>query len=101
MAISPHASYSLEDVASHNQENSLWVIIDDKIFDLTSYLDDHPGGKKVLLSVGGQDATKKYHKYHRPAIMHKYGNDLCIGTLRRDSKPGKGLQKLFSSIFHR
>jgi cytochrome b involved in lipid metabolism len=39
-------SYSVHDVASHNMGDDLWVIIDDKIFDLTNYMHEHPGGKK-------------------------------------------------------
>lgn len=41
-------SYSPHDVASHNRLDDLWVIIYDKIFDLTNYVDEHPGGKKGL-----------------------------------------------------
>lgn len=39
-------SYSAHDVALHNECDNLWVIIDDRIFDLTNYMHEHPGGKK-------------------------------------------------------
>ena len=29
-----------------------------KVFDVTTYLDDHPGGAEVMLDVSGQDATE-------------------------------------------
>lgn len=31
-----------------------------KIYDVTSYLDDHPGGAEVMLEVAGQDATNMF-----------------------------------------
>ncbi|KAJ5965677.1 acyl-CoA dehydrogenase [Penicillium waksmanii] len=93
----PLPSYSVHDVASHNKSDDLWVIIDDKVFDLTNYMHEHPGGKKV--SIGGSDATKKYHKYHRPSAMTKYGDTLCVGVLEKDQK-GKGIfHRMISSIF--
>lgn len=42
----PPNLYSKQDVASHNTETDLWVIIEGRVFDLTDYLDSHPGGKK-------------------------------------------------------
>lgn len=55
----------------------------------------------VLISAGGSDATKKYHKYHQPSTMAKYGDSLCVGVLKKvDTKKGKkNFQKLVSSIF--
>lgn len=44
-------SYSLHDVSLHNKSDDLWVIVDDKIFDLTKYMDEHPGGKKGCISI--------------------------------------------------
>lgn len=45
---SPPQLYSKQDVASHNTETDLWVIIDGRVFDLTDYLDTHPGGRKSM-----------------------------------------------------
>ena len=37
-------TYSREDVAKHAARDDLWVIIDGKVYDLTEYVDEHPGG---------------------------------------------------------
>ena len=34
---------SAEEVSKHNHEGSVWVIIDDKVYDVTKFLLEHPG----------------------------------------------------------
>ncbi|OMJ11851.1 Ceramide very long chain fatty acid hydroxylase SCS7 [Smittium culicis] len=51
------ASYSRSDVSTHNSRDSLWVINNNKIYDISSFNDAHPGGSEWLLKFGGQDVT--------------------------------------------
>ncbi|XP_028293792.1 cytochrome b5 type B isoform X1 [Gouania willdenowi] len=52
--------YSLEDVKEHNLSNDTWLIIHDKVYDITSFLEEHPGGEEVLLEQAGADATESF-----------------------------------------
>lgn len=36
------------DVASHNKANDLWIIVDEDVYDLTKFQEEHPGGKKSV-----------------------------------------------------
>jgi cytochrome b involved in lipid metabolism len=53
-------AFTPEEVVSHASESSAWVIIDNGVYDLTSFLDDHPGGKKILLRNAGKDASEPF-----------------------------------------
>lgn len=46
----------------HNKPDDLWIIIDSYVYDLTDFLDSHPGGEAVLLmeDIAGQDATETF-----------------------------------------
>ena len=48
----------LADVQSHNTKKSCYVTIGSKVFDVTDFLDDHPGGGDLILEFGGQDVTE-------------------------------------------
>ncbi|KAG0005759.1 hypothetical protein BGZ80_005888 [Entomortierella chlamydospora] len=79
--------FSAEQVSAHNSENDCWVIIHDKVFDVTNFLNDHPGGKKIILKNAGTDATKQFVAFHNPGVLEKYGA-LCIGVVGEPPKAG-------------
>ncbi|KAL2558808.1 Cytochrome [Forsythia ovata] len=45
--------HTFEDVAEHNKIKDCWLIISGKVYDVTPFMDDHPGGDEVLLSATG------------------------------------------------
>lgn len=73
-------TYTRAEVAKHTTEDSLWFVIDSKVYDATDFVDAHPGGESVLRQVAGQDATVSFYNLHRHEVLSKY-EDLCIGTL--------------------
>lgn len=57
-------TFTTADVAAHNSASDLFIIVDEDVYDLTKFQDDHPGGKKILSRVAGKDASKQFWKYH-------------------------------------
>lgn len=49
------------ELAKHNSSNSCWLLISGKIYDVTSFLPDHPGEAKTILPDCGTDATAAYN----------------------------------------
>ena len=42
----------------HDKDQDCWIIIEGKVYDVSTYMDDHPGGKEIILEyTGGKDAT--------------------------------------------
>ncbi|KAJ2918555.1 hypothetical protein MD484_g1833, partial [Candolleomyces efflorescens] len=55
-----------KEVAKHNNRESCWIIVHDKVYDVTEFLDEHPGGSKIILKYAGKDATQEYDPIHPP-----------------------------------
>jgi len=81
--------FTLEQVATHNKENDCWIVIRNQViyknnlevYDVSSYVNLHPGGRRVLLSVAGTDATTMFERHHNTmVILHKY-EKLKIGVV--------------------
>ena len=49
--------FSVEEVQRHNTEIDAWIIHRGKVYDLSEFLERHPGGKDILLAYAGQDVT--------------------------------------------
>lgn len=49
-------------MAQHNKETDIWVVIGDHVYDLTSYMSEHPGGPIVLESKAGRNATAAFEQ---------------------------------------
>ncbi|KAI0827961.1 FMN-dependent dehydrogenase-domain-containing protein [Trametes gibbosa] len=55
-----------KEVAQHNSRESCWIIVHGKVYDVTEFLDDHPGGSRIILKYAGKDATAEYDPIHPP-----------------------------------
>ena len=80
----PAKTFTREEVREHTSDDSLWCVIDNTVYDLTEFIDAHPGGETVLQQVAGQDATSAFYNLHRHEVLSKY-SDLAIGTIKGES----------------
>ena len=56
--------YTIEEVEAANRRQKAWVAIRGNVYDLTSFVDKHPGGADFLLASVGRDATAMYESIH-------------------------------------
>jgi alkylation response protein AidB-like acyl-CoA dehydrogenase len=75
------ATYTREEVARHASSASNWVIIDNKVYDLTRFAAFHPGGKAFIDGVAGTDATAKFYSFHRQDVLRGSAVKYVIGTV--------------------
>lgn len=66
-------------IFNYNQENDRQVIIRKKVYDLTSFLKEHPGGADVILRYAGQDATEAFSAVHSPDILATLPSQCILG----------------------
>ncbi|KAL1845912.1 hypothetical protein Plec18170_009513 [Paecilomyces lecythidis] len=83
--------FTTSEVASHNTKKDLYMIIHDKVYDVTSFVDEHPGGEEVLLDVGGQDGTEAFEDVGHSDEAREILGPLEVGTLKR--QPGEAAPK--------
>lgn len=56
-------TYTKSEVARHNTASDCWVILHDRVYDVTSYLNLHPGGGKLIFRTAGT---------HTPVCRERY-----------------------------
>eukprot|EP01043_Picozoa_sp_COSAG02_P031375 COSAG02_NODE_2045_length_10020_cov_2.699224_1_plen_240_part_10 len=78
----PELLLSVEEVAKHCTAEDCWIILrGDQVFDVTDFADVHPGGRKMLTSYAGKDATAVFDQLHSQAIFESVASKFHIGTL--------------------
>ena len=55
------ARYNMSEVATHNSETDCWLVIEGKVYNVTSFIPNHPGGKAILAGCG-KDATVLFNE---------------------------------------
>lgn len=75
--------YSIEEVNKHNKDGDTWIVVDGKVYDISSFMTAHPGGQAPLedVSVAGQDVSRQFHMLHDASILNKLGKKFLIGEL--------------------
>jgi cytochrome b involved in lipid metabolism len=79
--------YTTAEVKAHNSLKELWLVVQHReskewrVYDVTDFVDDHPGGEAALLRNGGGNATKGFYGPHHPDAVFVMMEDFCIGKL--------------------
>jgi fatty acid desaturase len=79
-------SITSKELGQHNTPESLWVGYRGQVFDLTEFVQKHPGGSDVLLFAGGRDVTIVFEIYHN-LVLSASLKPYLIGTLEDNDLP--------------
>ncbi|SCV99413.1 LAFE_0A02630g1_1 [Lachancea fermentati] len=61
-----------EEVSRHCTPEDCWVVIDGYVYDLTDFIDVHPGGRAIIEANAGKDVSKVFDPLHAPDVIEKY-----------------------------
>jgi len=76
---------SLAELKEHNASPSLWITVNNKVYDVTKWAKYHPGGEAAIKSVGGRDATDIMTQFHRPEVWQTRIENWYVGDLDLES----------------
>ncbi|KAF5606951.1 cytochrome b5 [Fusarium subglutinans] len=81
--MSAKKEFTMQDVAEHNTSSDIYMVVHDKVYDCTKFLDEHPGGEEVMLDVAGQDATEAFEDVGHSDEAREVLDGLLVGELKR------------------
>lgn len=86
----------LSDIASHNTKSDCWIVINNKVYDVTNYLDEHPGGSSIIIEGSGKDSTEEFNQIGHSKNAHDILTKYEIGHI---NKPPSFFQMVWNWIF--
>lgn len=77
-------TFTLAQVKEHNKPDDVWFVVHNKVYDVTKYLEEHPGGSAILHDVAGQDATQEFEDVGHSEEANESLESLYVGDLPED-----------------
>ncbi len=73
--------YTMAQVAEHNTKDDCWIILDDRVYDITDFIDRHPGGVGPVVNMAGKDATDVFANYHAARVYKTMLSKFMVGEV--------------------
>eukprot|EP00615_Pteridomonas_danica_P013279 CAMPEP_0114341396 /NCGR_PEP_ID=MMETSP0101-20121206/9021_1 /TAXON_ID=38822 ORGANISM="Pteridomonas danica, Strain PT" /NCGR_SAMPLE_ID=MMETSP0101 /ASSEMBLY_ACC=CAM_ASM_000211 /LENGTH=130 /DNA_ID=CAMNT_0001474989 /DNA_START=82 /DNA_END=474 /DNA_ORIENTATION=+ len=93
----------MAEVAKHTCDDEgkedVWIVVGNaktggpKVIDISSYLDDHPGGKEVMMDLAGKNADEMFEDIGHSNEARKKMKSLVIGDLKLSEAEKKALEE--------
>jgi len=74
--------YDSKEVEKHNKEDDVWLMLHGKVYNVTRFLEDHPGGPEILQRVAGTDATEDFEEVFHSDNARQQTQQYLIGTVK-------------------
>ncbi|GLU03824.1 hypothetical protein SLE2022_210000 [Rubroshorea leprosula] len=81
--------YTLAEASQHNTSKDCWLVIHGKVYNVTKFLEDHPGGDEVLLSSTGKDATDDFEDVGHSSTAKAMMDEFFVGEIDSSTVPTK------------
>ena len=81
---------TVEELRQHSKKNDLYILVHGKVYDVTKFIDEHPGGDEVILAEAGQDATEAFEDVGHSDEARALLPDMLVGEFDGDVKLKSG-----------
>uniref|UniRef100_A0A1A8D5T7 Cytochrome b5 n=1 Tax=Nothobranchius kadleci TaxID=1051664 RepID=A0A1A8D5T7_NOTKA len=78
--------FRLSEIEAQNSFKSTWIIIHNKVYDVTKFLEEHPGGEEVLREQAGGNATESFEDVGHSSDAREMAASMVIGELHPDDR---------------
>ncbi|XP_073013280.1 uncharacterized protein [Typha latifolia] len=86
--------YSQSEVSIHTSKKDCWVVIHGKVYDVTTFLEDHPGGEDALLQASASgDATNSFEEVGHSTSAISMMENYLIGAIEGYTAKSEGGRK--------
>lgn len=69
------------ELTEHTDETDCWLLINNRVYDISSYLKDHPGGATILLEHSAIDSTEFFHEIGHSDTAKEKLKEFYIGDI--------------------
>jgi len=86
----------MKEVQAHATEADCWTVVGGGVYDVTKYLDKHPGGKKLLARNAGKDSTQDFEALFHSSNARRILETYRVGTLEGSTPKGLAMPNMKS-----
>merc|ERR1719181_705977 len=70
-----------DEVAKHSSKDDCWVVLNGHAYNLTSFMNEHPGGAAIIAKYAGRDASKAFNPIHPKDIVNTLPASALLGPV--------------------
>ncbi|KAI0316117.1 cytochrome b5 [Amylostereum chailletii] len=75
-----------DELKQHTKKDSIWVLINGKVYDVTKFIDEHPGGDEVIMSEAGKDGTEAFEDVGHSDEARALLPGMLVGEFEKNSE---------------
>lgn len=70
------------EIEKHKKRNDSWIVLNNKVYNITDYIKRHPGGD-VILKSAGKDGTLLFNQHHPWVYPDAVMKNACLGIAKK------------------
>ncbi|KAI0092034.1 cytochrome b5 [Irpex rosettiformis] len=77
---------TFDELKANSKKDKIYVLLHGKVYDVTKFLDEHPGGDEVILAEAAKDATEAFEDVGHSDEARALLKDLYVGEFEKDGE---------------